>query len=103
VTTQRDDLADRIRVLRNYGSREKYVNEVQGFNSRLDPMQAAVLRVKLRYLDEWNQRRRAIAQHYTKRLAGSGLTLPLVPEWAAPAWHLYTVRHSSRDALQRHL
>ncbi|MDY0069732.1 MAG: DegT/DnrJ/EryC1/StrS family aminotransferase [Porticoccaceae bacterium] len=103
VTTQRDDIADSIRVLRNYGSREKYMNEVQGFNSRLDPIQAAVLRVKLGHLDDWNERRRAIAGHYAASLAGSDLVLPFVPDWATPAWHLYTVRHRRRDALQRHL
>ena len=60
VTTNDPKIADRIRVLRNYGSREKYVNEVQGLNSRLDPLQAAILRVKLAHLDEWNARRRRL-------------------------------------------
>ena len=64
VTTNDPQLADRLRVLRNYGSRVKYVNEVQGYNSRLDPLQAAILRVKLAHLDEWNERRRAIAARY---------------------------------------
>ncbi len=75
VTTNDAELADRIRVLRNYGSRVKYVNEVQGYNSRLDPLQAAVLRVKLGHLDEWNARRRAIAERYLQGLAGCGLIL----------------------------
>ena len=70
VTTNDAQLADRIRVLRNYGSRVKYVNEVQGYNSRLDPLQAAILRVKLARLDEWNARRSAIAARYTAALAG---------------------------------
>lgn len=103
VTTNDAQLAERIRVLRNYGSRVKYVNEVQGYNSRLDPLQAAILRVKLAHLDEWNERRRAIAEHYTRGLAGCGLTLPQVPEWAEPVWHLYVVRHPQRDALQQAL
>lgn len=103
VTTQRDDIADKLRVLRNYGSREKYVNEVQGFNSRLDPLQAAVLRVKLRYLDEWNERRGSLAQRYTSKLADAKLRLPSVPNWALPVWHLYPVRHPNRDGLQQHL
>ena len=103
VTTNDPKLADRIRVLRNYGSRVKYVNEVKGFNSRLDPIQAAVLRVKLRVLDEWNARRRGIAQRYLEGLAGSGLVLPQVPEWAEPVWHLFVVRHPQRDALVQRL
>lgn len=100
VTTNDDRIADRIRVLRNYGSRVKYVNEVQGYNSRLDPIQAAILRVKLAHLDDWNARRGAIARLYQEGLASTGLTLPYVPEWADPVWHLYVVRHSERDALQ---
>lgn len=103
VTTNDPDIADRIRVLRNYGSRVKYVNEVKGYNSRLDPIQAAVLRVKICYLDEWNGRRKAIAQQYATALVQSVLVLPYVPDWAEPAWHLYVVRHPNRDQLQKHL
>jgi dTDP-4-amino-4,6-dideoxygalactose transaminase len=103
VTTNDADLADRIRVLRNYGSCEKYVNKVRGFNSRLDPLQAAILRVKLRCLDDWNDRRTAVARRYFAELAETELTLPVVPEWAEPAWHLFVVRHLFRDQLQRHL
>lgn len=99
ITTNDEELANRIRVLRNYGSREKYVNEVPGYNSRLDPLQAAVLRVKLRHLDAWNRRRSEIATLYGERLAADGLQLPFVPAWAAPVWHLYVVRHARRDAL----
>jgi dTDP-4-amino-4,6-dideoxygalactose transaminase len=101
VTTNDPELADRVRVLRNYGSRVKYVNEVKGYNSRLDPVQAAALRVKLRHLDEWNARRRAIAARYTAELAVTGLVLPGVPEWAEPVWHLYVVQHADRDDLQK--
>jgi len=103
VTTNRADLADRIRVLRNYGSRVKYVNEVQGVNSRLDPIQAAVLRVKLAVLDEWNERRRAIAAFYSRELVDTGLILPQAPDWAEPVWHLYVVRSRERDQLQTRL
>lgn len=103
ITTNDAELADRIRVLRNYGSRAKYVNEVQGFNSRLDPIQAAVLRVKLKKLDEWNARRASLAAQYLRGLADSGLVLPQVPEWASPVWHLFVVRHPQRDTLQEHL
>jgi dTDP-4-amino-4,6-dideoxygalactose transaminase len=103
LTTNDSELADRIRVLRNYGSRVKYVNEVQGCNSRLDPVQAAALRVKLRHLDEWNARRAAIAARYTAELAETGLKLPAVPAWAEPVWHVYVVRSEKRDALQAFL
>ncbi|HEU0079136.1 MAG TPA: DegT/DnrJ/EryC1/StrS family aminotransferase [Longimicrobiaceae bacterium] len=103
VTTDDPELAERIRVLRNYGSRVKYVHEVPGVNSRLDEMQAAVLRVKLGRLDEWNARRRAVAEVYDAALDGCGAVLPHVPEWAEPVWHLYVVRTPCRDELQRSL
>lgn len=103
VTTSDTAIADRIRVLRNYGSRVKYVNEVKGYNSRLDPIQAAVLRVKLNHLDDWNGRRRTLAQQYLEGLAGSGLVLPHVPEWAEPVWHLFVVRNVQRDKLAKRL
>jgi dTDP-4-amino-4,6-dideoxygalactose transaminase len=103
ITTNAPEIADRIRVLRNYGSRVKYVNEVKGCNSRLDPVQAAVLRVKLRHLDEWNARRTTIAARYTAELAGTGLVLPEVPAWAEPFWHQYVVQYAERDGLQKTL
>jgi len=104
VVTNDDDLADKVRVLRNYGSRTKYYNEVKGFNSRLDPLQAAFLRVKLKYLDEWNQRRKVVAGRYLKELANlPDLTLPFVPDWCEPIWHLFVVQHPRRDILQRRL
>lgn len=103
VTTNDPEIADRIRVLRNYGSRVKYVNEVQGYNSRLDPVQAAALRVKLKVLDEWNARRSRIAARYTAALKDTVLILPVVPTWADPIWHLYVVQYPHRDLLQRTL
>lgn len=103
ITTNRADLADRLRLLRNYGSRVKYVNEVQGINSRLDPLQAAVLRSKLLHLDAWTAHRRAIAAAYGEGLRDSGLILPYVPDWADPAWHLYVVRSPDRGGLQERL
>jgi dTDP-4-amino-4,6-dideoxygalactose transaminase len=103
ITTNDAELADRINVLRNYGSRVKYVNEVLGFNSRLDPLQAAALLVKLKVLDEWNVRRSNIAERYSDELKNTGLLLPFVPEWAQPAWHLYVVQHPQRDNLQKQL
>lgn len=104
VTTNDSSLSDRIRVLRNYGSRVRYVNEVQGVNSRLDPIQAAVLRVKLRHLESWNSRRAARAAQYQLELREDPrLTMPLVPAWCTPAWHLFVVRHPQRDKLQARL
>jgi dTDP-4-amino-4,6-dideoxygalactose transaminase len=104
VVTNDDDLADRVRVMRNYGSRKKYSNEVKGFNSRLDSIQAAFLRVKLSHLEEWNSRRRKTAEHYLRELAAvPGLTLPAIVPETKPVWHLFVVRHAKRDALQKHL
>ena len=103
VTTNNSEIADRIRVLRNYGSREKYANEVQGYNSRLDPIQAASLRVKLKYLDTWNVRRIKSANDYFTGLSNSDLILPHVSKWADPVWHVYVIRTQQRDKLQQHL
>jgi dTDP-4-amino-4,6-dideoxygalactose transaminase len=103
VTTDNLDLAERVRMLGNYGSSRKYVHNVKGVNSRLDPLQAAVLGIKLAHLDVWNNRRRRIASRYTERLAETSLILPQVPEWAEPVWHLYVVRSLERDALQQRL
>lgn len=104
VVTDDDDLAERVRLLRSYGSRVKYQHEIRGFNSRLDPLQAAFLRAKLPLLDDWNERRRRVARRYLEGLAGvPGVALPEVPAWADPAWHLFVVRHPRRDALQEHL
>jgi dTDP-4-amino-4,6-dideoxygalactose transaminase len=104
VTTNDEAIADRVRVLRNYGSRTKYFNEVKGYNSRLDPLQAAFLRVKLRHLDDWNARRAIVARTYSKALAGArDLALPEVGTGIEPAWHIYAVLHPRRDELQRHL
>lgn len=103
ITTDDPEIADRIRVLRNYGSRVKYVNEVRGINSRLDTLQAAALRVKLQHLDRWNGARRAIAVGYLTGLADAGLILPVVPDWAEPVWHLFVIRHPRRDLLQKAL
>ena len=100
ITTDDTALAERVALLRNYGSRQKYVNEEAGVNSRLDPIQAAVLRVKLEVLDEWTERRRTVATAYTVGMAQSDVILPHVPDWAEPAWHLYVVRTYDREALQ---
>jgi dTDP-4-amino-4,6-dideoxygalactose transaminase len=104
VTTEDDALAERVRVLRNYGSRRKYYNDVRGYNSRLDPIQAAILGAKLPHLDEWNGRRARVAETYLAALRDCpGVTLPDVPDAAIPSWHLFVVRSDARDALQAHL
>jgi len=104
VTTNDPELADKVRTLRNYGSKKKYYYEFKGYNSRVDEIQAAFLRVKLKSLSEWNERRRKIAAAY---LAGwkdvPNLVLPVVPEWAEPVWHLFVVQHPKRDVLQARL
>jgi dTDP-4-amino-4,6-dideoxygalactose transaminase len=104
VVTNDDELARRVRIIGNYGSKVKYYNETKGINSRLDEFQAAFLRVKLAKLDEWNDRRKQTAKEYLRALAGMpDLTLPHVPDWADPVWHLFMVRHPERDLLQKHL
>lgn len=104
ITTNDSALAGTLRVYRNYGSQVKYHNEVQGFNSRLDELQAALLQAKLPALDQQNTQRAAIAARYTEQLAGlPGVSLPLAPEWAEPVWHLYVIRHAQRDRLAQQL
>ena len=125
VTTGDDNLADRVRMLRNYGSTVKYRHELTGLNSRIDELQAAFLRVKLRHLDQWNARRKSLASLYLSHLPAAvsvrrgGLRLsdlssqifsvsgfqllPSVLPWADSVWHLFVIRHSQRDALQNHL
>jgi len=125
VTTGDDNLADRVRMLRNYGSTVKYRHELTGLNSRIDELQAAFLRVKLRHLDQWNARRKSLASLYLSHLPAAvsvrrgGLRLsdlssqifsvsgfqllPSVLPWADSVWHLFVIRHSQRDALQKHL
>ncbi|WP_300442310.1 DegT/DnrJ/EryC1/StrS family aminotransferase [Zoogloea sp.] len=103
VLTSDDAIAEKVKRLRNYGSQVKYQHDVAGYNSRLDEVQAALLRVKLGVLDQWNGRRKAIAARYDRMLAGSGVELPFVPEYADPVWHLYVIRSRNRDALRAHL
>jgi dTDP-4-amino-4,6-dideoxygalactose transaminase len=104
VVTNDEELAANVRLLRNYGSAVKYQHEVKGGNARLDELQAALLRVKLRHLDEWNQRRGRVAARYLQELSPlSQLVLPYVSEGVDPVWHLFVVRHPRRAALQAHL
>jgi dTDP-4-amino-4,6-dideoxygalactose transaminase len=104
VVTDDDELAANVRRLRNYGSAVKYYHEVKGSNARLDELQAALLRVKLSRLDEWNLRRARVAERYLKELSSfPHLVLPYVPADVDPVWHLFVVRHPRRDELQAHL
>jgi dTDP-4-amino-4,6-dideoxygalactose transaminase len=104
ITTNDAVLAGKLRTLRNYGSQQKYYNEVIGHNSRLDELQAAVLRVKLRQLPAWTGQRQQVAQLYDEQLAGVGdLLLPAVAAGATHVYHLYVVRTAHRAALQQHL
>ncbi len=103
VTTDDGALADTLKALRNYGSHKKYNNLYQGPNSRLDEMQAALLRVKLRHLDRENERRRDIAAAYRAGIKNPAVRLPGAPAGAEHVWHLFVVRHAHRDALQKRL
>jgi len=104
ITTNDATVADRIRIRRNYGSRVKYFNEIKGTNSRLDEMQAAFLRVKLRHIERWNEQRRERAAQYSRLLQGiAGLEMPHVPQWATPVWHLYVVQATDRKAVSETL
>lgn len=103
VTTDDEGLAKALKRLRNYGSTTRYVCDVKGYNSRMEELHAAILRVKLRHLDAWNQRRRDIAESYRAALAGLPLRLPEEREWARHVYHLFVVRTPERDRLQAHL
>ena len=103
VTTNDAELAEKIRALSNYGSQLKYHHDVKGLNSRLDELQAALLREKLTRLDEWNARRKLIAHQYLTAFSDTGLVLPYVPEWEDPVWHLFVIRSPQRDQLQAQL
>lgn len=104
VTTGDPKIAEKVRLLRNYGSEIKYHNQIKGHNNRIDELQAAFLRVKLRKLDEWNTRRRIIAAKYENQLSDlDGLMCPWHPDCTTPVWHQYVVRHRHRDALMKTL
>ncbi|WP_163833046.1 DegT/DnrJ/EryC1/StrS family aminotransferase [Spartinivicinus ruber] len=103
VLTNSKDVAEKVRSLRNYGSLIKYQHDELGFNSRLDEIQAALLRVKLKYLDFMNESRFKIAKFYSANIRSSILTLPFVPEFADPVWHLYVVKAKFRKKLEVYL
>ena len=103
VCSNDEELIQTIKMLRNYGSQQKYVHELKGFNSRMDEIQAAVLRLKLKHLDAWNEERRNIAEQYTRMLIDLDTIIPVVSDDMLPVWHLYVIRHPKRDALQQYL
>ena len=103
VTTNRVDVADRVRVESNYGSKVKYEHDVLGTNSRLDPIQAAILRVKLRVLDDWNGRRENIARIYSQKLEMKSIVLPSWATDRSSVWHLYVVQVNERDQIREAL
>jgi dTDP-4-amino-4,6-dideoxygalactose transaminase len=103
VCTDDGALADRIRLLRNHGLTHDYLHEIPAGNSRLDELQAAMLRVKLGHLDEWNRARRVLAGVYAEHLRGLPVTVPLAADWGDHAFHLYVIRTPQRDELLRHL
>ena len=103
VVTSNSELAERLSLLRNYGQKVKYVHTMKGYNSRLDTVQAAILRVKLKRLAKWNDQRRAAAARYGELLAGTSVTTPKVAPYANPVWHLYPVLTDQRAGLQKAL
>ncbi|AQG80344.1 DegT/DnrJ/EryC1/StrS family aminotransferase [Spirosoma montaniterrae] len=103
ITTNNDELAERLRALRNYGSGQKYVNDYIGYNSRLDELQAAILSAKLPHLDAENNRRRALARLYLNGIRHPDISLPPADQIEQDAWHLFVIRHPRRDQLRAYL
>jgi len=103
IVTNDEELAEKLRMARNYGQPKKYYHNFVGVNSRLDEIQAAILRVKLKYLDKWNERRRKTAKLYNKFFEDSDVVMPAEKEYANHVYHLYVIRHKDRDKLQQHL
>jgi dTDP-4-amino-4,6-dideoxygalactose transaminase len=105
ITTNDQDLAKKCAVIRDHGSSKKYYHQMEGYNGRLDSIQAAMLRVKLRHLAKWNGQRQECAAHYDKLLApmAGSVTAPSQPSWSKSVYHLYVVRTTNRDELQKRL
>jgi dTDP-4-amino-4,6-dideoxygalactose transaminase len=104
VTTNDEQIARKVRMLRDHGQVEKYYHDIEGYNGRLDAMQAAILRVKLRYLSDWNHKRRVVAEAYNAMLdSAEGVVLPFEPFWARPIYHLHVIRTRDRQQLREHL
>lgn len=103
VTTNSEEIFERVKLLRNYGSQKRFHNEIIGYNSRLDPIQAAVLRTKLKHLENWNQKRTQIANKYLSSLGDTGIVLPAQSTDSTSSWHLFVIRHQERDRMQQFL
>jgi dTDP-4-amino-4,6-dideoxygalactose transaminase len=104
VTTDDEELARKVRMLRDHGQSRKYVHEMEGYNGRLDAIQAGILRTKLKHLQEWNEKRQQKALRYGELMEGlDGVIVPYQPSWVKPVYHLYVIRTDSRDELQQHL
>ena len=104
VTTSSEDLAKKVRMLRDHGQSKKYYHDIEGYNGRLDSVQAGMLSVKLRHLAEWNQKRQMAAKRYQELFSGmEGVILPYQPEWSRPIYHLFVIRVNDREGLQKHL
>jgi dTDP-4-amino-4,6-dideoxygalactose transaminase len=103
ITTNDLEIVEKVSLLRNYGSNKKYYNKIAGYNNRLDPLQAATLRVKLKYLTEWNERRKVIANFYKDNIKSDLINIPFVPKWADPVWHLFVVSVQNREHFQENL
>ncbi len=103
ITTNNKELAEKLAKMRNYGQSTRYSHDFVGVNSRLDEIQAAILRVKLLKLDEWNERRRKTAKLYSDLLEDTNITTPIEREYAKHVYHLYVITHNERDKLQNYL
>lgn len=104
ATTDDEEIARKMRMLRDHGQAKKYYHDVEGYNGRLDSIQAGVLTVKLRHLGDWNQKRQEAAERYDELLANvDGVVAPFRPEWTRHVYHLYVIRVNDREALQKHL
>ncbi|MBI4744256.1 MAG: DegT/DnrJ/EryC1/StrS family aminotransferase [Actinobacteria bacterium] len=103
AVTNNSELAERVFLLRNYGETTRYYHKTKGFNSRLDELQAAILRVKLKYLDEWNERRREIAGLYNSLLKDSDVEIPFDSQFSKSNYHLYVIKSDGRDELRKYL
>jgi len=104
VTTNDEEMARKMRMIRDHGQAKKYYHDVEGYNGRLDALQAGLLSVKLRYLAEWNRKRQEAAKRYHEKIAKTeGVVVPFQPEWSRPVYHLYVIRVQDRAGLQKHL
>ena len=103
VTTNDPELAQRVRIIRDHGQNKKYHHLIEGYNGRLDALQAAILRIKLPHLKQWNEKRRKVAEIYNELLKGAQVKTPIEPRWSQGIYHLYVVRLERRDEVQKYL